>query len=340
MATIKDVAKIAGVSPSTVSRVIKDHKGISRETKKRVRKIMEEIGYTPNIAARNLVTNQSNTIGLILKSGVYEVNLNPFYSEVSLGVSDTCRDKGFSTLTTVEDNDMRLLEEVRELVNSRQVDGFILLYSKERDAIMDYLMTINFPFVVIGKDVMNSGDAIHVDNDNVQAAKEMTELLIDEGYEDIVMVVDNEVFAVSQDRIAGFEQAMAANGLSSKCKVVQCDKDESSIERMLVDLFDHTPPQALLTLDGVLNARIISRLYQMQIRIPEDVATATFSESPLTKFAAPPQTVVDIYPKELGKEASNEVIMLIKDDNRLKRNITVPTRIIERQSTKKEEDKG
>lgn len=337
MATIKDVAKIAGVSPSTVSRVIKDHRGISRETKKKVRKIMEEIGYTPNIAARNLVTNQSNTIGLILKSGVYEVNLNPFYSEVSLGVSDTCRDKGFSTLTTVEDNDMRLLEEVRELVNSRQVDGFILLYSKERDAIMDYLMTINFPFVVIGKDLMNSGDAIHVDNDNVQAAKEMTELLIAEGYEDIVMVVDNDVFAVSRDRIAGFEQAMASNGLSSKCKVVQCDKDESSIERMLVDLFDHTPPQALLTLDGVLNARIISRLYQMQIRIPEDVATATFSESPLTKFAAPPQTVVDIYPKELGKEASNEVIMLIKDDNRLKRNITVPTRIIERQSTKKEE---
>ncbi|GAA3720100.1 LacI family DNA-binding transcriptional regulator [Salinicoccus jeotgali] len=337
MVTIKDVAKAAGVSPSTVSRVVKNHPGISSDTKRKIRKIMEQMGYTPHVAARNLVTKRSYTIGLVVKSAVHEAVLNPFFTEVNFGVSEACRTKGFSTIMTAAEDDDSLFLEVKNLINSKRVDGFILLYSKENDPVTKYLTSMAFPFVVIGKDVMNSGDAIHVDNDNVQAAKEMTDLLIDEGYEDIVMVVDNEVFAVSQDRIAGFEQAMASNGLSSKCKVVQCDKDESSIERMLVDLFDHTPPQALLTLDGVLNARIISRLYQMQIRIPEDVATATFSESPLTKFAAPPQTVVDIYPKELGKEASNEVIMLIKDDNRLKRNITVPTRIIERQSTKKEE---
>ncbi len=74
MVTIKDVAKAAGVSPSTVSRVVKDHPGISSDTKRKIRKIMQEMGYTPNVAARNLVTNKSYTIGLIVKSAVQEAD--------------------------------------------------------------------------------------------------------------------------------------------------------------------------------------------------------------------------------------------------------------------------
>ena len=337
MVTIKDVARIAGVSPSTVSRVIKDHEGISTSTKKKVRKIMEEIGYAPNIAARNLVTNQANTIGLVIKSGMYEVNLNPFYSEVNLGVSETCRQKGFSTLTTSATDDASLLAEVKELISSRQVDGFILLYSKEGDPVAEFLSSSGFPFVVIGKDIHNDQEAIYVDNDNVQAAVSITELLIRKGYSEITMIVDNDVFAVATDRIRGFEAAMHEAGLSNSCRVVKCGNEDGSLGRVLDSLFEDAGPEALLTLDGVLNARVISHLYKMKIRIPKDVATATFSDSLLTKFAAPPQTVVDIFPKELGKEAGSEIITLIKDEEKLRRNITVPTRIIERRSTQKEE---
>ncbi|OZT76409.1 LacI family DNA-binding transcriptional regulator [Salinicoccus roseus] len=337
MVTIKDVARMAGVSPSTVSRVIKDHDGISSATKKKVRKIMEESGYAPNIAARNLVTNQSNTIGLVIKSGMHEVNLNPFYSEVNLGVSEACKKEGFSTLTTSATDDASLLAEVKELISSRQVDGFILLYSKEGDPIAAFLSAAGFPYVVIGKDIRNDREAIYVDNDNVQGAVSITELLIGKGYSKITMIVDNDVFAVARDRIRGFEMAMHEAGLSAMGRVVKCGDDPRSISDMLKSLFEDGGPEALLTLDGVLNARIISHLYQMKIRIPADVATATFSDSLLTKFAAPPQTVVDIFPEELGKEAGNEIITLIRDEDKLKRIITVPTRIIERRSTQKEE---
>ncbi|GAB3067532.1 LacI family DNA-binding transcriptional regulator [Salinicoccus sesuvii] len=333
MVTIKDVAKLAGVSPSTVSRVIKDHEGISTPTKKRVKKIMEEIGYTPNITARNLVTNRANTIGLVIKSGVHEVNLNPFYSEVNLGVSKACRENGFSTLTTSASNDDSLLTEVKELIGSKQVDGFILLYSRMDDPIAHFLNTEGFPYVVIGKNIFGNNDITHVDNDNVQSAYAITELLIRKGYSEIVMVVDNDVFAVAKDRIKGFEVAMETFGLSERGRVVKCEDEGESIRHMLESLFRNGRPQALLTLDGVLNSRILSYLYQLEIRIPSDVATATFSDSLLTKLASPPQTTVDIFPQTLGREAGEEIIMLIKDPNRSKKNITVPTRIIERQST-------
>ncbi|WP_411843245.1 LacI family DNA-binding transcriptional regulator [Salinicoccus sp. HZC-1] len=337
MVTIKDVAKIAGVSPSTVSRVIKDHDGISDTTKKKVRKIMEVIGYSPNIAARNLVTNQSYTIGLVLKSGIHEVNLNPFFSDVNLGVSETCRKKGFSTLTTSTTDDDSLLNEVKELINSRQVDGFILLYSKKDDLVVNYLHEIDFPFVVVGKNIFDISNGIYVDNDNVHAAKSMTEFLISEGYRDIRMIVDNDVFAVSQDRIKGFEMALNVSGIPTDGKILYCDSDSKTLKELLKETFEESNPEAILTLDSVLNAKVISALYQLNIRIPEDVATATFNDSLLTKFASPPQTVVNIFPEELGKEASSEIIDLINNPDKLKRNITVPTSIIERQSTMKEE---
>lgn len=335
MITIKDVAKIAGVSPSTVSRVIKDHDGISDATKKKVRKIMEDIGYSPNIAARNLVTNQSYTIGLVLKSGMHEVNLNPFFSDVNLGVSEICRKKGFSTLTTSTTDDDSLLDEVRELINSRQVDGFILLYSKKDDLIVSYLHEIDFPFVVIGKDIFDINHGIYVDNDNVQAAKSITDFLINDGYRDIRMIVDNDVFAASQDRIAGFKIAMEEAGISYVGRILNFDNNGSKLRKMLKEIFEEDKPEAILTLDGDLNAKVISALYQLKIRIPEDVATATFNDSQLTKFAAPPQTVVDIFPRELGKEAGNEIINLVNNPDKLKRNITIPTSIIERESTKR-----
>lgn len=337
MVTIKDIAKAAGVSPSTVSRVVKDHPGISLDTKKKIRKIMQEMGYTPNVAARNLVTNKSYTIGLIVKSAVHEAVLNPFFTEVNFGVSEACRYEGFSTLMTAAQDDDSLFLEIKDLINSRRVDGFILLYSKEDDPVKNYLTNIDFPFVVIGKDISNIQDAIYVDNDNVYAAHLITDHLLDLGYRNITLITDNDVFAVAKDRIKGFTRALEKRGIEAEGRVVNCSSNKVSIRKTLVELLEKESVDAILTLDGVINALVLSCLYCMKVRIPEDVATATFNDSPMTELAAPPQTTVDIHPQELGREAGREIINLVRNPQRLKRNITVPVSIIERRSTQKEE---
>lgn len=333
MVTIKDVAKAAGVSPSTVSRVVKDHQGISTDTKKKIRKIMEEMGYSPNIAARNLVTNRSFTIGLIIKSAVHEAVLNPFYTEVNFGVSEACRKEGFSTIMTSANDDENLFDEIKDMINSKQVDGFILLYSKEEDLITKYLTELGFPYVVIGKDISNSQDAIYVDNDNVYASHMITDYLLDKGYSDIMMITDNDIFAVAKDRIKGFSRALEKRGIDPEGRVLKCNNDNDSVKSVLKEIFSEGKPDVILTLDGVINARVTSLLYQEKYKIPEDVATATFNDSPLTELASPPQTTVDIFPEELGREAGREIISLVREPKQLKKNIIIPTSIIERQST-------
>lgn len=333
MVTIKDVAKAAGVSPSTVSRVVKDHQGISVDTKKKIRKIMEEMGYSPNIAARNLVTNRSFTIGLIIKSAVHEAVLNPFYTEVNFGVSEACRKEGFSTIMTSANDDENLFDEIKDMINSKQVDGFILLYSKEEDLITKYLTELGFPYVVIGKDISNSQDAIYVDNDNVYASQMITDYLLDKGYSDIMMITDNDIFAVAKDRIKGFSRALEKRGIDPEGRVLKCNNDNDSVKSVLKEIFSEGKPDVILTLDGVINARVTSLLYQEKYKIPEDVATATFNDSPLTELASPPQTTVDIFPEELGREAGREIISLVREPKQLKKNIIIPTSIIERQST-------
>lgn len=335
MVTIKDVAKAAGVSPSTVSRVVKDHQGISSGTKKRIRKIMDDMGYTPNIAARNLVTNRSFTIGLVIKSAIHEAVLNPFFTEVNFGVSEACRKEGFSTLMTSAKDDENLLDEIKDMINSKQVEGFILLYSKEDDPITKYLTKIEFPYVVIGKDISNSQDAIYVDNDNVYASHMITDYLLDKGYKDIRMITDNDIFAVAKDRIKGFSRALEKRGINPEGRVLKCRNDNDSVKDVLREIFAKGTPDVILTLDGVINSRVTSQLYQEKYKIPEDVATATFNDSPLTELASPPQTTVDIFPDELGREAGKEIISLVKNPRKLKRNITIPTSIIERESTKR-----
>ncbi|WP_052255454.1 LacI family DNA-binding transcriptional regulator [Salinicoccus sp. YB14-2] len=338
MVTIKDIAKKAGVSPSTVSRVVKDHDGISLVTKQRIRKIMAEMNYTPNVAARNLVTNKSYTIGLVIKSAVHEHELNPFITEVTLGVSESCRERGFSTLSTSKQDDENLVVEVQDLINSCQVDGFILLYSKENDAVTNYLRSIDFPFVVIGKDIMNLNDSIYIDNDNELASYSLTNHLLKKGFKDIRIINDSDVFAVAKDRISGFIRALEENNIDLTNKVIDISEGISTLEDALKDLIENERPDLLLTMDGLFNAKVLSKLYQLDIKVPKDMATATFNDSPLTAFASPPQTTVDIYPRDLGMEAGKKILDLINDPECLKINITIPTKVIERESTRRTTD--
>ena len=144
MVTIKDVAKEANVAPSTVSRVISGHKSISDKTSKKVKAVMKQLGYQPNIAARTLVTQKSKTIGLILKSASKEMTQNPFFTDVLMGISIACKQREYSTIMTTSVEQADLLVEVENLIKSKSIDGFIMLYSKENDSVTQLLKNINF----------------------------------------------------------------------------------------------------------------------------------------------------------------------------------------------------
>lgn len=204
--TIKDVAKLAGVSPSTVSRTCKNHPSISQQTKERVKKAMEELGYMQNNL--HTVANIRN-IGVVfpkLKNDAYE---NPFYLEALRGIGQYCNRKKYTMLVITGENDAELIESIK----SSQADGFIFLYSNVDDTIINYMYEEQRLFVLIGKATKMINDTIYVDNDNVQAAKEATEYLISLGHRKIAYIGTDSHRVFSSDRKAGYLLALSEHNL-------------------------------------------------------------------------------------------------------------------------------
>lgn len=332
MVTIKDVAKEANVAPSTVSRVISGHKSISEKTSKKVKAVMKQLGYQPNIAARTLVTQKSKTIGLILKSASKEMTQNPFFTDVLMGISIACKQREYSTIMTTSVEQADLLVEVENLIKSKSIDGFIMLYSKENDPVTQLLKKYQFPFVVVGKQ-LGEREIIHIDNDNVEASQMITEFMIQKGHKHLAFIAEPDSYAVALDRVEGFKKACDKHGIK-QYEIYHANPNRDEILAIIKEMKEsETFPTAIITSDSMININLLSALYELSIRVPDEVMTATFNDSFINTFASPPQTVVNIYPEHLGEEAGIALIKLIENPNILRKNTIIPTDIIERKST-------
>jgi len=330
LVTIKDVAKKADVSPSTVSRVLSDSSAISKKTKKKVRKVMEEVGYTPNLSARYLATKQTKTILLVLKTASVEMRQNPFFTDVLISVSEVCKDKGYSTIMTTSIDEHALFTEVKNYIDSRIIDGIILLYSKQ-DKVTQYIKEKSFPFIVVGKSLNDNYPVMYVDNDNVLASEQITQYMIGLGHKSLLFISEQGDYEVSKDRVRGFKKTCEVYDINYG--VVEGTLDRVTAKK-IIDTNDISSYSGIITSDSMMNLVILSVLYDKDISIPNDIQTATFNDSFLSETACPSQTVVNIFPESLGKMAATNLIELLEDKNYPLYNVVIPTKIIERNSTK------
>ena len=183
--TIKEVAALAGVSPSTVSRTCKNNPSISEETKERVRKAMAQLGYEPNFQASNLASQNTRTIGIILPVSARAVYENSFYLEAIRGISQFCNQRQYINTVVTGQDEEEVLQAVRSMTRSGQADGFIVLYSKQKDPVIDYLYNEGLLYVLIGKAYQFANQTIYIDNDNLLAGQEAAEYLYQLGHRKI-----------------------------------------------------------------------------------------------------------------------------------------------------------
>ncbi|OES46695.1 LacI family DNA-binding transcriptional regulator [Domibacillus iocasae] len=333
--TIKDVAKRAQVAPSTVSRVIADHPKITQETKEKVRKVMQELGYHPNLLARKLVTQSSQTIGIIRKTSSKHSLSDPFFPAALQGMSDLLHQKEYSILLTSGESDEEIYREVVNMVQGKSVDGMIMLYSQDDDPVLRLLLERNFPFVMIGKPTDHMDKVMYVDNDNVKAARDITEYLIRAGHEHIAYAGGDPRFEVHKDREHGYKQALKRANIQSEFMFRQETSKENARE-IIKKIFDLNPrPTAIVTTDELAAMSILSALYEQKLRVPDDMAVTAFTDSMLSELSSPPMTTVNINPFQLGFEAAKTLIDLLENPSMMKRNILVPTSIVVRESCKK-----
>jgi DNA-binding LacI/PurR family transcriptional regulator len=332
--TIKDVAALAGVSPSTVSRTCKNNPSISEETKERVRKAMAELGYEPNFQASNLASQNSRTIGIILPASAKEVYENSFYLEAIQGISHYCNGRQYMTTIVTGQDKAEILDAVRSMSRSGKVDGFIILYSKKDDPVIDYLFNEGLLYILIGKATQYTNQTIYIDNDNLLAGREAAEYLYQLGHRRIAYLGSDSSLMFSADRKAGYQLALASHQLPVRpeyCVEVK-NVSENNEEAIRGLLMQKDRPTAILVSDDILAVSLERVCLENHLAIPEDLSIISFNNSLFARLTSPQLTSIDIGAGQLGSEAASQIINHIENPNLLATKIIVPHHLIERDS--------
>jgi DNA-binding LacI/PurR family transcriptional regulator len=332
--TIKDVAKAAGVSPSTVSRVISNYARISRKTSAKVKEIMNELGYHPNMMAKSLVSRTTNTIGIVLPRPAEELFLNYFFAEFIRGIATQAARSGFDLLMTTGASEKEELEAVTRIVKGKRVDGIITLYSRPNDAIINFLNKEHFPFVLIGRSE-EFPDTLCVDNDNIQAAYDATNHLISQGHQRIGFVSGPSNLSVSQDRLEGFHKALRKANLPIRSDwIVEGEfLQESGYRAMSFIMNLPERPSALVAIDDIVTYGVLRCLNELGYRVPQDLSLVSFNNLALSELTSPPISSIDIGIYQLGYTASQTLLNFIHESNAQKTRTIIPHRLIIRESS-------
>lgn len=336
--TIKDVAKRANVSPSTVSRVISDSDKISLETKKRVRQAMKDLGYHINLNARVLVQQSTKTIGIVLKHSLSQTWnwINPFIPEAQQGISSHCHQHQYSLAITTGSTEEEIYEEVVKMVQGKRVDGIIVLYSKIEDKVVPFLIENNIPFTVVGKPMQRRNEIMYVDNDNIHAGEQATNFLINHNHRFIGFIGENPDFQVMRDRVNGYLKAAQDYNLpidESYIEYITVPEDTDYKVKKLLEKKNR--PTALVISHDIQGMLVLKALKNIGLRVPEDISLITFNRTILTEFAIPSLTTIDTEAFQLGYEASKGVVELINNPDTFKRSVIIPTKIESRESHRK-----
>lgn len=327
MASIKDVAAAAGVSTATVSRVLSNKPYIRPELRERVMAAVEQLEYRPNLVARNLRSQQSNTIGLI----VSDIQ-NPFFSALSRAVEDTAYEHGFSVLlcNTDESHEKELM--YLNVMRDERVAG--LIFSPTQQSLSRFAeLNIDIPAVMIDRALKN-GDVDAVLLDNVAGAYELTTHLIERGYQRIGAIFGFDS-ATGTERQRGYQEALREHGLplvEERIRRVQ-PRLETGRSAALELLAAAQPPDAIMAGNSLLAAGALQAIRERQLRIPDDVALVGFDETIWAALVQPALTVLAQPTDALGSSATELLLQRIADPRRPTRKIILQGKLCVRDSS-------
>ncbi|WP_042146782.1 LacI family DNA-binding transcriptional regulator [Paucisalibacillus sp. EB02] len=327
MVTIKEIAEMAGVSRTTVSRVLNNSGYVSEEARKRVEKVITETGYAPSEHAKSLRTKKSKVIGVILPTIQTETP-----SRIVTGVGKELTNNGYQILLANTNLDKEKEIEYLDLLRLRQVDGIILIATNTDPTLLEKIKEIKVPVVIVGQE---AEDMMYVTYDDYHAAHDLTSLFIEKGHTNIAFIgVDEADKSVGYLRKAGFLDAMTSNGLAVEPEWIQTgvfDIDSGHEAMKLILKNASITPTATIAVTDRLAIGAMSYLKEKGIRIPNQMALAGFGASEITKYLDPPLTTVDYQNEKAGEQAAKQILAKIESKNYQKQ-IILDYRLIIRKS--------
>ncbi|MEX3978389.1 LacI family DNA-binding transcriptional regulator [Paraburkholderia sp. EG287A] len=314
--TSSQVAKLAGVSRTTVSFVLNDvpHMGISEETRERVLNAARQLGYVPNAAARSLVSGATRTVALVTPHSEH-LKVDAFIPRMLAGVNDTCHAHGYKVIFEPIIETGRSGGSFIELVDSRRIDGLIAINTPRSDDVhLARLASEGFPLVVFGSKLAEHANIYSIDVDMREASRVATRHLLALGHKRVAYLgfASDEYHGVTE-RLYGYRDAMRefGLGLEAECVGFANFNAQSGYDAMNAMLERGPSFTALFAGNDTVAFGAMAALRKAGLHIPDDVAVVGYDDIPLAAFATPPLTTMRTSPYEQACEASNLLVRLM-----------------------------
>lgn len=308
--TIRDVARVAGVSPQTVSRAINDKDEISPATRARVLRVVEELGYRPNHIARSLTTHRTATLGLVVPDIV-----NPFFAEIARGVEDLACVSGYQVfLCNTDENPVRERTVLNSLA-AKQVDGIILCSSRLDDAELSAMVAEMPPMVLVNR-VLKHGEAYAVVIDDFHGAHQAMAHLLRAGHRFIALLRGPTSSYSGRERLRGYREALAAAGVpwDEELVITTMPRVEEGYQATMQLLARRPDVTAIFAYNDLVAVGALQACAAAGRRVPEDVAVVGFDDIPLASLVVPALTTVHVPKYRLGQLALEKLLLRLAGD--------------------------
>lgn len=329
--TIKDVARMANVSISTVSRVINDSKPVSDDIKVRVVKVIEELGYKPNPVARSLVTKKSRLLGVIIP----DIS-DSYIAELLNAIEEVAKTYDYDIILCNSYGSLKSEEQYLQLLLTKQVEGMIFLTYKICDNHKKFFKNLSLPVVMINRDAREMNIS-SVSVNHFEAMYDMTSKLIEYGHEDIVLIRNgktNDVFG--DDHLNGFKKGFLDNSIKFNPQNIYEGnfkiKDSYEICTQLIK--KNEVPTAILATTDAMAIGAINALIDNGFKVPDDVSVVGFYDTKLARLYRPQLTTIHQPIYDIGAIAIRLLIKRINGDEKEIKQIFLPHTLIERGSLK------
>ncbi|CDG88657.1 ribose operon transcriptional repressor RbsR [Xenorhabdus bovienii] len=329
MATMKDVARLAGVSTSTVSYVINDNRYVSERVKKKVNAAIDELNYAPSALARSLKIKQTKTIGMLVTT-----SNNPFYAEIVRGVERNCYERGYSLILCNTEGDVTRLIRSMETLLQKRVDGLLIMCSENAVLPNDFLL--RYPLIpMVTMDWSPFYVSSDVIKDNSLLGGELaTSYLISQGFRKIACIAGPQDKTPARQRLAGYRKAMKdaqleipegyeihsdfefAGGLSSMEQLLQLSK----------------PPEAVFAGNDAMAIGAYQALHRAGLSVPDDISVIGYDDISMAPYMIPPLTTIHQPKDELGKLAIDTLLYRMGNPGSEPKQLILKPKLIERNS--------
>ncbi|MBB6054321.1 ribose operon transcriptional repressor RbsR [Tolumonas osonensis] len=329
MATMKDVARLAGVSTSTVSHVVNSTRFVSDEIRERILKAVAELNYSPSALARSLKINQTRTLGMMVTT-----SNNPFFAEVVAGVERICYQRGYTLVLCNTEGDPERLRHNLEVLLQKRIDGLLLMCTEGRSASAEVFgRHPAVPTVVMDWGPLNS-QADRIQDNSALGGYLATRHLIEQGHRRIGLISGPIDKLPAQSRQEGYRRALTEAGLPYRQDYVVTGDFEfaGGISGMQQLLALPEPPTAVFAGNDVSAVGVYQALYRAGLRVPQDISVIGYDDIELARYLTPPLTTIHQPQEELCRQAVDILLDRIQGADDAPRLISLEPTLIRRES--------